>query len=300
MECFLGYNWLAPTSPKRLRHILRHGIGPIRTAFSNGAGFARSRYWGPPGAGGAQADSSAELLLLAFHSRFEVAEEVSNIRNRILARRECKANLSSIKSLDLLGYNLRALLHRNDAMGMAASIEARFPFLDTGVVRAAVSMPSKYKLRFAPTSFHHEHPLFADKSILRKIADRYLPTTISRRPKQAFAGRAYAASRLIVDRNLLRGSFVGSSLRFLRTKLISYMKSQPTTSNSDFFSLRCGWAYSYTAPRKSSWPPGFATAFSCASAVAHTGGEDDLSLGGGTVGFSMGAISRGLGLASCH
>ncbi len=174
-ECFLGYNWLAPTSPKRLRHILRHGIGPIRTAFSNGAGFARSRYWGPPGAGGAQADSSAELLL-AFHSRFEVAEEVSNIRNRILGRRECKANLSSIKSLDLLGYNLRALLHRNDAMGMAASIEARFPFLDTGVVRAAVSMPSKYKMRFAPTSFHHEHPLFADKWIFGRS-----PTDICRR-----------------------------------------------------------------------------------------------------------------------
>ena len=46
-----------------------------------------------------------------------------------------------MESSDLGHYDLGRLLHRNDTMGMAASIESRFPFLDSAFVRLAVNMP---------------------------------------------------------------------------------------------------------------------------------------------------------------
>ena len=226
-ECFLGYNWLAPTSPKRLRHMLRHGIGPIRTVLSNGHDVARSRYWGPSGVAGAQGDRGVELLI-ALHNRFEVVEEADAMRKRMFERRECRDHLTSIKSLDLLSYNLRALLHRNDSMGMAGSIEARFPFLDTKVVRAAVNMPLKHKVRFAPMTFDREHVFFVDKWIVRKVAERYLPKMISRRPKQAFAGNAYAPTRLMMDREFLRRSFISDVFELSQNKIdLLYDKVTP-------------------------------------------------------------------------
>ncbi len=89
-------------------------------------------------------------------------------------------------SLDLLNYNLRALLHRNDAMGMTASIESRFPFLDRELVKLAVNLPYRCKIRFAPTAMDSNHYFFKDKWILRKVAERYLPNKLSRRSKGQF------------------------------------------------------------------------------------------------------------------
>jgi len=71
-------------------------------------------------------------------------------------------------------------------MGMSASIEARFPFLDHRVVGMATNMPAKFKLRFSPTVFEKAHPFVRDKWVVRKVADRYIPRGLSQRIKIGF------------------------------------------------------------------------------------------------------------------
>lgn len=85
-----------------------------------------------------------------------------------------------------LGDHLPTLLHRNDAMGMAASLEARFPFLDEEVVRFGVNLPVRAKLAPSRRVGDLRHPFVADKAVVRRVAARYLPTTVARREKAGF------------------------------------------------------------------------------------------------------------------
>jgi asparagine synthase (glutamine-hydrolysing) len=72
----------------------------------------------------------------------------------------------------LSGYLLAA---QGDRMAMAASVEARVPFLDHRVIEFANRMPARYKLRG-----------LRDKVLLRRALRRELPPAIARRPKQPY------------------------------------------------------------------------------------------------------------------
>lgn len=195
-ECFLGYSWLAPTSGKALRR--RYRPLPIPVTGPDGK-MVRSRYWGPPVIGGAQIETRSDGLA-ALYDRFSVASEAAATREQLLAAGANPRSWSgAVKSLDLLHYNLRSLLHRNDSIGMAASVESRFPFLHRPLVRYAVNLPEHARLRLAPGALDREHPFFVDKWVLRKVADRYLPRSLSRRRKKPFPVNAYARSRLVVN-----------------------------------------------------------------------------------------------------
>ena len=54
--------------------------------------------------------------------------------------REWSSGDRNVITQDLLSYNLRTLLHRNDTVRMAASIEARFPFLGEALVKTAINL----------------------------------------------------------------------------------------------------------------------------------------------------------------
>jgi asparagine synthase (glutamine-hydrolysing) len=88
--------------------------------------------------------------------------------------------------LDLLSGHLLSLLHRNDRMGMAASIESRFPYLDEEVVRFALNVPLPAKLRWGLSRRDRKHPFLQDKAVLRDVARRHLPPTVTDRPKDGF------------------------------------------------------------------------------------------------------------------
>jgi asparagine synthase (glutamine-hydrolysing) len=105
-----------------------------------------------------------------------------------------------------MSYLLRTLLHRNDCLGMAASIEARFPFLDSRLVKLAINMPYRCKVRFSPTVLEREHLFLRDKWVLRKVAQRYLPALLSRRKKRGFPINAHA--RMDIANEFFEGSFV--------------------------------------------------------------------------------------------
>jgi asparagine synthase (glutamine-hydrolysing) len=124
-----------------------------------------------------------------------------------------------------LGYHLRTLLHRNDSLGMAASIEARFPFLDTRLVRLAVNMPYSVKVRPSPTALERGHLFLRDKWVLRVIAERYLPPALAKRPKRGFP--IGAAARMRIAPELFDNSFV-SNLFELGTSEIRVLFEQAT------------------------------------------------------------------------
>ena len=71
---------------------------------------------------------------------------------------------------------LRGLLQRQDRMSMAVGVEAREPFLDHHLVEWANGLPTLDKLAGGTT-----------KSLLKDIAGRWLPDSISRREKNGFA-----------------------------------------------------------------------------------------------------------------
>ena len=130
-------------------------------------------------------------LGMELHNRFEVGLENEEIRKHTKNCHGAALDFKNLKSIDLLNYNLRALLHRNDSMGMATSIESRFPFLDTKLVKLAVNMPYKFKIRFSRTAFGGNHNFFKNKWVLRKVAERYLPKKLSQRPKKNFPVDAF-------------------------------------------------------------------------------------------------------------
>ena len=60
-------------------------------------------------------------------------------------------------------------------MGMAHSIEGRYPFLDHRVVEFCVRLPSRLKMR-----------TLRDKYLLRELAARWVPREIAERPKRPY------------------------------------------------------------------------------------------------------------------
>lgn len=90
-------------------------------------------------------------------------------------------------SLNMMKGHLLTLLHRNDRMGMMASIEARFPFLDENLVKFAINLPSKYKIGRSARFNNYKHPFLIDKWIVRKVAEKYLPKRIYEKNKLGFS-----------------------------------------------------------------------------------------------------------------
>ncbi len=83
--------------------------------------------------------------------------------------------LHAMLEFDVLGWLPDDLLMKVDKMGMAASIEARTPYLDHKLFEYVAGMPAEMKLR-GKTS----------KYLLRQIAARLLPESIRQRKKHGF------------------------------------------------------------------------------------------------------------------
>lgn len=78
--------------------------------------------------------------------------------------------------VDIKMYLVDQLLLLQDKMSMAVSLEARVPFLDHELVELAASIP--VRIRMARGEL---------KSLLKKVAQRYLPRECIYRPKKGFA-----------------------------------------------------------------------------------------------------------------
>lgn len=92
--------------------------------------------------------------------------------------------------------HLQGLLARVDMTTMAASVEARVPFVDHRLVEFAFSIPNKYKLKWkSKTDEQQARKMLSDESsevhdtpkyILKKMSEKYLPDEILYREKMGF------------------------------------------------------------------------------------------------------------------
>ncbi|XWX03834.1 asparagine synthase (glutamine-hydrolyzing) [Aggregatilineales bacterium SYSU G02658] len=106
---------------------------------------------------------------------------------------------------DALVYNFHTylphdLLVKTDRMSMAASLEARSPFLHQEVIEAAFAVPFNLRLRGKTTKY-----------LLKQLAKDYLPADIVDRPKHGFGVPLGAWLRR--DSRLVRDLLLGSGAR---------------------------------------------------------------------------------------
>ncbi|MGN9910411.1 asparagine synthase (glutamine-hydrolyzing) [Phytohabitans sp. LJ34] len=133
-----------------------------------------------------KSDDTFEHRLLELNSAFEagiVADRSAAALGTAMGRRDRR---SRITSLNLAQSHLVSLLHRNDRLGMAWGLEARFPFLAPEFAKLAVNLPDRYKLRRTLRAHDKRHPFIIDKWAIREVAARRLPSALSARPKRGF------------------------------------------------------------------------------------------------------------------
>ena len=127
----------------------------------------------------------------------------------------------------MMQTSLQALLQRNDRMGMSASIESRFPFLDEELVGFALNLPTRWKLRRAFRIHDPKHPFVVDKAPVRATADRRLGAAIASRRKSGFPTPGLQSVK--VKQGAFRDSW----------------SSQKFGANSDFEKQISNWHQSY-------------------------------------------------------
>ena len=122
--------------------------------------------------------------------------------------------------VDLFSYLPNDILTKVDRMSMAVSLESRVPFLDKEMVELAFQIPDHLKIRNG-----------ISKWILKRIAERYIPTKAVYRPKEGFsvplkhwianAYRGLMDELLSAERIRNDGIFEWSAVRQLRAEHVS-------------------------------------------------------------------------------
>lgn len=210
-ECFLGYGHLAMVQPF------------LEMYFRQVERMARLVRKIPVAGGLMWPSHDSKNLMTDMLSQFERSQEEGFVRQRY-AEFPNLPNNRNVMTLEMLSYHLRTLLHRNDTMGMSASLEARFPFLSEALVKTAINLPYNAKIRFSPSVLEKNHPFMRDKWILRKVADRYMPKILSQRKKLPFNVNAY--ERIKIPASYFRNSYfseysglTGTDLDYLLDRL---------------------------------------------------------------------------------
>ena len=197
-ECFLGYSYIAHE--------------PFWDFYKRQVERVESFVQRIPVLGHQLVETENEIpeLVTDMMEQFDGALNRKQIREHYVERLGRSPD-RNVRTLDLLSNHLRTLLHRNDTMGMGASIEARFPFLDEHLVETAINLPYKFKIRFAPDVWEKDHPFLRDKWVMRQVADRYLPKPLSQREKRGFVVSAF--QRMKIENEFFDNSFVSKHFK---------------------------------------------------------------------------------------
>ena len=150
-------------------------------------------------------DSPAEQLRrLVF--RYELEERRTEADNRLHFIRNATERDLRVLAVDMVIGNVTTLLQRNDRLAMAWGLESRFPFLGSNVARVAVNLPTRYKVRKVMRAFDWRHAFICDKWVVRAVAERYLPPSLTRRKKFGF--QSSVDRRLTIQREFFQGGFL--------------------------------------------------------------------------------------------
>jgi len=117
----------------------------------------------------------ARLLSKEMQGEISTLASAEELFAKHLASCESRVPLNRMLYVDTKLWLADDLLARGDKMSMAASLEARVPLLDHKLVEFAASLPPHLKIQ-----------RLTRKYLLRKVAARYLPSSILHRKKQGF------------------------------------------------------------------------------------------------------------------
>ena len=204
-ELFLGYPWLGR---KPITDVIEAATGALGDLVRRLPGIGPVLL--PP------RDTHAPWLRDLLNGR-EMADDMAAVEAALAAFPQPLQDRGTRWSLDYMHHHLRTLLHRNDTMGMAGSIEARFPFLDHDLARFGVNLPRRFKLRASPRTLEKAHPFIRDKWVVRAVADRYVPRHLSRRIKIGFWTTVF--QRLDIADAYFAGTPLADLLRLSRAQL---------------------------------------------------------------------------------
>jgi asparagine synthase (glutamine-hydrolysing) len=102
-----------------------------------------------------------------------------NCLNHHVINKERVANRSVLNKRAYIDYKIRLVDHlvsdHGDRMALANSVEVRYPFMDKELVEFSTQIPSELKLKD-----------FTEKYILRKMAGKFMPKSVSEREKFGF------------------------------------------------------------------------------------------------------------------
>ncbi len=129
-------------------------------------------------------------------------------------------------TMEMFGQHLLTLLHRNDRMGMSASVEARFPFLDESVVSFGFNLPSRHKIRRTWRFANYKHPFLEDTSIVRAVVRQVLPESHARRPKLGFLMQGHTHVKVLPG--FFRSGYVNDIVGLSRRREEHLLRAQPT------------------------------------------------------------------------
>ena len=185
-EAFAGYD-------RYLRFLELQRLGPLKPAAAAAAGLAGRCL---PGPGGHRLRRIAERLRQPFPdsylsgvalTRADVADALLGEAARAggaghygglarVARAAGKlALLDRCVAIDFASYLPDDILVKLDRMAMASSLEGRAPLLERELVEFAVRLPRALRVRGG-----------RGKHLLRRVAARWLPPDVLRKPKQGF------------------------------------------------------------------------------------------------------------------
>ncbi len=218
-ELFLGYPWLG-------RRQITDGYDSLKRMI--GSGIRKLPGIGPILNPDLVGNSHAVRDIM---NGREITDDLIDVSEAIAQHPHAKSDPKIRWTLDYMNYHLRTLLLRNDTMGMAASIEARFPFLGNELTRFGVNLPGRHKLKTSPFVFEKAHPFVRDKWVVRAVADRYVPKKLSQRIKVGFWTTVF--QRLEIADGFFETSRLGDLLTLSRPQL-----KRLATEASDDLKLR--------------------------------------------------------------
>ena len=228
-EYFLGYPEYAQAA---VREAVRGAKDRLRRLASRLSRRATNLVW--PSTEDTWADHLARLV-----SRFErelVADEVSSVYEASTGEEHTPR--AHLQTMSLALDHLLSLLHRNDRLGMAWSLESRFPFLANEVAQFAINLPGSYKLRPSLRLHDAKHPFVVDKWCVRAVGSQLLPAEFANRQKKGFPVSVY--HRLTIHPGFFSGGFVAEHFRLSDAALRRASPERPENGSCDSSSSMSG------------------------------------------------------------
>lgn len=127
-------------------------------------------------------------------------------------------------SAGMMRSHILALLFRNDRMGMLASIEARFPFLDLEVVRFGMNLPHRWKIRRVNRVHNIRSPFHVDKFLVREAAKKVLPGRLTSKEKWGFGIHGHEAIQ--VEEAFFKRGYVQDVCRLTNSDLAEMLRRE--------------------------------------------------------------------------